>query len=997
MFSMAEAEILPFSTLTPSDHPLHPYSNWTPGCAPPPPIGRLALLTPERVERAAREEIRTGKRISLDIPISTNSPEEMLGRKRVERHVVRIDGGPSTSEESQTLGQVYQPVHDDVLTVNTQGTTQWDGFYHFSYPGSGLFYGGATTADVFAGNINDGMLAWANAGGIVGRAVLIDYARYAEQKGIHYDACLDSHAIPLSAIKEIAASKGVEFRVGDILVVRTGFDTRFNELVAQNLSHRVSGHYAGVEQGKETLRWLWETGFAAVAGDQPAFERWPSPSPQDTMHPILLSGWGLPIGELLALEEVAAELAKRDRATFFLCAVPLKSAKAGLWTIELAYECLEAYAKSLKVDSSDPKDALREAARQTNALARELGLVLAAIDAFEGYEGLVDRTRHAALVEDFKFWVELCGIMGIEIIQIPATFDPKATLDESLVVPDLRELCDLGLAASPPVQIAYEPMGWSTFTKTWEEANKLIKAVDRRNIGLCLDVFHTASLLWGSPETKDGKRPGGDQAYKDSLDRLRKIPASDILLFQISDGAFLSPPMPESAFTEPEIDNLFAWSKHGRPYPGEGYFPVNEFCEAVFATGFKGVTTMEVFDDEGFDRREAVPAERAARTVKSWVGISEKCGLAPFYPPTPAGVNKLGTCTVNLGHYELYTLEEKLFAAAATGHKAIDLYEDDLLYYLSLQPGANMSNLWEANPVHLHAVKKIGDLIASLGMELICFQPLIDVEGLVIPAEREAAIQRCKAYFPYMRQLRTTVTYITTNRRYDFENITGDIEVIAKDLAYFANLAAEYAKADGGPMIKIGYEHLAWGSFINTFDKTWEAIELANRPNLGFVFDTFNFLGKEFANPYNPAGHGRIHDTIEESTTYVRQRLAKLAKLIPGDKIYVCQVADANLADPKSLPVPTPATEKWTPQHEPPFFAWSSGHRLFPNEPTGYMPVAECLAAILATGYKGAFTNEIFNTSYFEKGDDVVASHAKRSFAGVASCVEDAKAMKPWW
>lgn len=146
----------------------------------------------------------------------------------------------------------------------------------------------------------------------------------------------------------------------------------------------------------------------------------------------------------------------------------------------------------------------------------------------------------------------------------------------------------------------------------------------------------------------------------------------------------------------------------------------------------------------------------------------------------------------------------------------------------------------QPNAVHLHAAKKVGDLCAALGMEIITFQPLIDVEGLTKQADRDAAVVRVKNYFPLMRQLRTTVTYITTNRSYDFDSHTDDMGVIAKDLALFADLAAEYSRADGGPMLKIGYEHLSWGSHINTFDKTWQAIELADRPNLGFVFDTFN-------------------------------------------------------------------------------------------------------------------------------------------------------------
>ena len=33
-------------------------------------------------------------------------------------------------------------------------------------------------------------------------------------------------------------------------------------------------HYPGLEGSLESLEWLWDTGFAAVAGDNPGFEAW---------------------------------------------------------------------------------------------------------------------------------------------------------------------------------------------------------------------------------------------------------------------------------------------------------------------------------------------------------------------------------------------------------------------------------------------------------------------------------------------------------------------------------------------------------------------------------------------------------------------------------------------------------------------------------------------------------------------------------------------------
>ncbi|PWN36980.1 xylose isomerase-like protein [Meira miltonrushii] len=672
-------------------------------------------------------------------------------------------------------------------------------------------------------------------------------------------------------------------------------------------------------------------------------------------------------------------------------------AKNGLWTIEVAHECLEGYAKTLE-GYNDPKEAIREVARLCNERAHSLGLVLTVLDAFENYEGLIDRSKHVEQFEDFQFWIELCGIMGIEYIQIPASFQPTDLLskDEDLIIEDLRKVADAGLSVIPPVKIAYEPLGWSTYIKTWEQGLEIVKKVNRSNFGLCLDTFHIASLLSHSPETKDGLREGGDIVLKESLERLRKIDPNDIFIYQVSDGAHLLPPIPQSVYSEDGIDPLFAWSKHGRPFPGEGYFPVKEISQAIFATGFRGPTILETFEDDGFDTRKNLLAERANRAVGSWIQLGKSLGLAPFHPPTPKGQNKLGTCTVNIGDYELFSLEDKLYACASVGHQAIDLYEDDFLHYLSLTQGANKQNLWEPNPIHLAAAKKIGDLCASLGMQIICFQPLIDVEGLTKEEDRKAAAEKVKAYFPYMRALRTNITYITTNRSYNFEDNTGDIRSISADLALFADLAADYSRADKGPLLKIGYEPLSWGSHINTFDKAWEAVQLADRENLGIVLDTFNLLAVEYADPYNPQGHGRLYDTLQQSSDAIHTRLSQLVQMIPGDKIFVVQVADACLVNPKALKPPTPADKKWTSEHEPKYRQWSTSYRLFPNEQSlgGYLPVAECLAAILATGYEGPLTLEIFNDSIHVNEPDVVARHAKRSFIGIESCVVEAQSRK---
>lgn len=47
------------------------------------------------------------------------------------------------------------------------------------------------------------------------------------------------------------------------------------------------------------------------------------PYPEMSLHPILLSGQGIMIGEMLRLNELAAECEKQDRWTFFFSSTPI--------------------------------------------------------------------------------------------------------------------------------------------------------------------------------------------------------------------------------------------------------------------------------------------------------------------------------------------------------------------------------------------------------------------------------------------------------------------------------------------------------------------------------------------------------------------------------------------------------------------------------------------------------------------------------------------------
>jgi kynurenine formamidase len=180
----------------------------------------------------------------------------------------------------------------------------------------------------------------------VGRGVLIDYERWAGKRSKDVKP-LESRGITVDELEQIVKEKGFDIRPGDILFVRTGFTKAYSALSADQrkaLTVRESpSDFLGVSPTKETLRWIWESGFSAVAGDAPAFEQGPTAGPHTApgnlwkgeswedelqggglLHQWLLAGWGCPIGEMFDLEKLAETCERLGRWSFFVSSVPLK-------------------------------------------------------------------------------------------------------------------------------------------------------------------------------------------------------------------------------------------------------------------------------------------------------------------------------------------------------------------------------------------------------------------------------------------------------------------------------------------------------------------------------------------------------------------------------------------------------------------------------------------------------------------------------------------------
>jgi 4-hydroxyphenylpyruvate dioxygenase len=247
-------------------------------------------------------------------------------------------------------------------------------------------------------------------------------------------------------------------------------------------------------------------------------------------------------------------------------------------------------------------------------------------------------------------------------------------------------------------------------------------------------------------------------------------------------------------------------------------------------------------------------------------------------------------------------LSEKLQAIAAAGFRGVEIFESDLLSY---------------NGTPADIAKEIADL----GLKVTTFQPFRDFEGTPEP-QRARAFDRAERKFDVMQEIGCDLLMVCSNVSPDS---LGGINRAAAD---FRELGERAAKRG----FRVGFEALAWGRHINDYRDAWEVVRRADHTAIGLVLDSFH--------------------------TYARKTDLKPLQAIPGDRIFLVQLADAPWLDMDVL-------------------SWSRHFRCFPGQ--GDFPLVEFMQAVLVTGYKGEFSLEIFNDQFRAGSPRAVAVDGQRS------------------
>ena len=131
-------------------------------------------------------------------------------------------------------------------------------------------------------------------------------------------------------LEQARRAAGIEWQDGDVMLLHTGFLAwygRQDEAVKARLAELRELAAVGLDQSEDMARYLWDSHLSAVVADNPSLEVWPpdlSPEqmPFGFLHRMLIGQFGLALGELWWLDDLAGACRADGRFEVFLTAAP---------------------------------------------------------------------------------------------------------------------------------------------------------------------------------------------------------------------------------------------------------------------------------------------------------------------------------------------------------------------------------------------------------------------------------------------------------------------------------------------------------------------------------------------------------------------------------------------------------------------------------------------------------------------------------------------------
>jgi len=276
-------------------------------------LGLVNLMTPERIAAAARL-VRRGSGVLPGHAARQRFPRRWP-RSAARRGITSCTSAARPGSTTSTTN--FYP----------QASSQWDSLAHVGYAPDQM-YNGVTEQEVLAGTRNT-IDHWARHG-LAGRAVLLDVERAMREAGLPYDPG-GSSAIGVDGLELARRQAGVEFAPGDIILLHTGFAAWYVEQPSQ-VKFRLHGNPAtpGVEHSEAVCEYLWNSHAAAIASDTYGVEVFPADMsaearPFGFLHNMLIGQFGMALGELWWLSDLARDCTADGVHEMFLVSAPLNA------------------------------------------------------------------------------------------------------------------------------------------------------------------------------------------------------------------------------------------------------------------------------------------------------------------------------------------------------------------------------------------------------------------------------------------------------------------------------------------------------------------------------------------------------------------------------------------------------------------------------------------------------------------------------------------------
>jgi 4-hydroxyphenylpyruvate dioxygenase len=213
--------------------------------------------------------------------------------------------------------------------------------------------------------------------------------------------------------------------------------------------------------------------------------------------------------------------------------------------------------------------------REGRALAEDLGLKIAVYQPFRDFEGMPEPQRAKTFARaERKF--DTMAELGCDFLMVCSNVSPDSLGGIDRAAADFHELGERGM------RVAFEALAWGRHVNDYRDAWEIVRRADHPAVGFVLDSFHV--LVRGT-----------------DLRPIRAVPKDKIFLVQMADAPKL------------EMDYL-SWSRHYRSFPGQGDLPIDAFTDALAATGFNGLLSLEIFSDRfraGSARGVAIDGRRS--------------------------------------------------------------------------------------------------------------------------------------------------------------------------------------------------------------------------------------------------------------------------------------------------------------------------------------------------------------------------------------------------